>query len=429
MVNNVFEIMKRKKKKKQQHPLVAPGGIYKVLGVSVWPCQHGNAVCRQVLALCLYPQLLEHSNFPADVGQRALRMLEACDGGSVGSYTPSSGMLYCRQRISEFIRRRDGVPSSPGDVFLPAGSQKALTNVLKLLCKGVEGHPPAGVLTPRPCPHTLPALLDEAEVTLAPYQLSEQRGWAVDLEELRRAVKAARRHCEPRAIYISNPGNPTGHVQDRESIEEVIRFAAAERLVLLVDEVYQNSVLGHGSEFISYKKVLLKMNRELVDTVELFSIHSLSGAYTGECGLRAGYIETFNMDPKMKYYLDVILCGDISTPVTGQLALDLMLNPPTPGDASYDTHMQETLHIQTTLCHNAQRGHELLNDLPGMSCQPAMGGIYLYPRLDLPSGFIKHAESLGIEADVLYCQRLLEEEGVLAGAGQDNGTVDSHHLR
>lgn len=32
----------------------------------------------------------------------------------------------------------------------------------------------------------------------------------------------------------------TGHVQDRKSIEEVIRFAAAEKLVLLVDEVIRS---------------------------------------------------------------------------------------------------------------------------------------------------------------------------------------------
>lgn len=36
---------------------------------------------------------------------------------------------------------------------------------------------------------------------------------------------------------------------------------------------------------------------------------------------------------------------------------------------------------------------------------------------------------LGLKADVLYCQKLLEEEGVLAGAGEHGEMTDSFHLR
>lgn len=139
---------------------------------------------------------------------------------------------------------------------------------MKLLVSG-EGRTQTGVLTPLPCPHTLPMLLDEVGARLVPYHLREDKGWALDLEELQLALTTARGSCQPRAVYISNPGNPTGavylasghtqfisdlshcavikshsflfvllgHVQDRKSIEDVIRFAAAERLFLLVDEV------------------------------------------------------------------------------------------------------------------------------------------------------------------------------------------------
>lgn len=67
-----------------------------------------------------------------------------------------------------------------------------------------------GVLTPVPSPHTLHMLLDEAMVTVVPYQLVEEQGWSVDLEELQRALETARGRCRPRALYICNPGNPTG---------------------------------------------------------------------------------------------------------------------------------------------------------------------------------------------------------------------------
>ncbi|XP_023284533.1 alanine aminotransferase 2-like [Seriola lalandi dorsalis] len=385
---------------------------------------------RQVLAACLHPQLLRDRSLPLDVRLRAQSLLDVCEGGSAGSYTDSSGMPHVRQSIAEFITRRDTeIPSYTKDVFISAGSQRALMVLLKLLASG-EGETWTGVLTPLPCPHTLPMLLDDAGVTLAPYRLIEERGWAVDLDELQRALTAARRHCEPRAIYISNPGNPTGHVQDKKSIEEVIQFAAAERLFLLVDEVYQDSVYGQDTQFISYKKVLFEMGKEFSETVELVSFHSLSSACVGECGLRAGFMEAVNMDPGVMHYVDTMLCTDISTPVMGQLALDLMVNPPKLGDPSYDTYKQEILLTQTTLSQNAQRAWRVLNGLPGMSCQPAMGGVYLYPSLDLPPEIIEQAKMSEVEADVLYCERLLQEEGVLVGAGCQHGAATvRHHLR
>lgn len=52
------------------------------------------------------------------------------------------------------------------------------------------------------------------------------------------------------------------------------------------------------------------------------------------------------MDPDVLKVFDTMLCTDISAPTTGQLALDLMLNPPEPGDPSYDTHAQ--VRIQPT---------------------------------------------------------------------------------
>nr|XP_046248507.1 alanine aminotransferase 2-like isoform X2 [Scatophagus argus] len=383
---------------------------------------------RQVLAACLYPELLKEESLPLDARQRAERLLGAC-GGSVGSYSVTSrGIPHVLQGVAEFITRRDGgVTSDPESIVFSTGAQKNLLLVLHLMASG-EGEAQTGVLTPVPCPHTLPMLLDACGVTAVPYLLMEDQGWALDLVELHRALKTARGCCEPRALYISNPGNPTGHVQDRKTIEDVIRFAASEGLVLLVEEVYQDSTYGQQKEFISYKRVLFDMGKKYSETVELISINSISNASMGECGLRGSYMEVINLDPAVNKYLRNMQATS-SPPILPQLALDVMVSPPSPGDPSYETYRQEILHIQTTLSLNAQRAHEFLNDLPGVSCQPAMAGVFLYPRLRLPPQMIEEAK-LGVEADVLYCQWLLEEEGVCLGAGCENGHEgQNYHIR
>ncbi|XP_035807418.2 alanine aminotransferase 2-like isoform X1 [Amphiprion ocellaris] len=385
---------------------------------------------RQVLAVCLYPELLKEESLHLDVRQRAQRLLDTCNGGSVGSYSVAAcGIPQVLKAVAEFITRRDGgVCSRSEDIIFSSGSQMTLTLFFHLLASG-EGEAQTGVLTPMPCPHTLPILLDVTGIALVPYRLVEERGWAVDLDELHRAVTTARGRCQPRAIYISNPGNPTGHVQDRETIEKVIRFAATEHLILLVEEVYQDSVYGQDKEFMSYKKVLFEMGKRYSETVELVSFHSILTACLGECGLRGGYMEVVNMDPAVKKYLSN-MHGFSSPPVLPQLALELMVNPPTSGDSSYNTYTKKILHIKDTLSQNAQQACEFLNGLPGMSCQPAMGGVFLYPRLHLTPPVIKEAKMLGVEADVLYCQKLLEEEGVCLGAGCENRQEDTNfHIR
>ncbi|MED6245640.1 hypothetical protein ATANTOWER_005958 [Ataeniobius toweri] len=385
---------------------------------------------RQVLAACLYPELLKENRFPSDVRQRAQKLLGACNGGSVGSYSASScGIPHIQKSVAEFITRRDsGVASDPENIIFSSGSQRTLMLVLHLLSSG-QGLTQTAVLTPLPCPHSLPMLLDEVGVKQVPYQLLEEHGWATDLEELHRALKAARGHCEPRAIYISNPGNPTGHVQDLKTIQEVIRFAASERLILLVEEVYQDSVFGQEKKFLSYKKVLFEMGSSYSEMVEMVSFHSISAGTMGECGLRGGYMEVINMDPLVKNFL-VSMQAPCSPPVLPQLALEIMVNPPSPGDASYELYTQEILQRVETLSQNAQRACEFLNNVPGMSCQHAMGGVFLYPRLHLPVQIIEEAEMSGLQADVLYCQKLLEEEGVCLGPGSENGHDDkNYHIR
>ena len=50
---------------------------------------------------------------------------------------------------------------------------------------------------------------------------------------------------------------------------------------------------------------------------------------------------------------------------------------------------------------------ERFNVLPGMSCQPAEGAMYLFPRIDMPKRAIDEAKKTEKEADVMYALDLL----------------------
>uniref|UniRef100_A0AC11B263 Uncharacterized protein n=1 Tax=Ovis aries TaxID=9940 RepID=A0AC11B263_SHEEP len=192
---------------------------------------------RQVLALCVHPDLLNSPDFPDDAKRRAERILQACGGHSLGAYSISAGVQMIREDVARYIERRDGgIPADPNNIFLSTGASDAIVTVLKLLVTG-EGRTRTGVLIPTPQYPLYSAALAEFNAVQVDYYLDEERAWALDVAELRRALRQARDHCRPRALCVINPGNPTGQVQTRACIEDVIRFAFEERLFLLADEV------------------------------------------------------------------------------------------------------------------------------------------------------------------------------------------------
>ncbi|XP_074507556.1 alanine aminotransferase 2-like [Sebastes fasciatus] len=385
---------------------------------------------RQVFAACLYPQLVDSDKLPVDARQRAQMLLKGCAGGSVGSYTATAGMPEIVQRVSEFITRRDGgAPSYPENIYISPGSQWALTNILNVLVNR-KASPRTGVLTPSPCYSISTLSIMELGAAIVPYDLNEEQGWELQVEELHRALESAKGVCNPVALYVINPGNPTGHVQSRKSMQEVIRFVSEKRLFLLADEVYQDCVYGEKSEFVSYKRVLSEMGPPFSDTVELASFHSASKGILGECGLRGGYVELVNLDPAVMKHIYKLFSKDSCAPVLGQFALDLMMNPPQPGDPSYPLYCVETQHIRTTLVKNVKRVFEVVNSLPGFCSQPVEGGAFAFPRLHLPPKAIQKAKEMGMHPDVFYCIRLLEEAGVFVSPGSQYGQKEgTHHIR
>ncbi len=43
------------------------------------------------------------------------------------------------------------------------------------------------------------------------YYLDEDNDWALNIDELQRALNEAKEKCIPRGIVVINPGNPTGN--------------------------------------------------------------------------------------------------------------------------------------------------------------------------------------------------------------------------
>lgn len=383
---------------------------------------------RQVLTLTVSPNLLSDPSYPEDAKARAKNILCGCKGGSVGSYSESAGIEIIRKHVAQYIEDRDGIPCDYRNIILSNGASDGIKSVLKLFNEMLDGKP-SGVLIPIPQYPLYSATLAEFGLTQIGYYLNEENKWALDVSELERALNEGSRTSNPRALVVINPGNPTGQVLTRNNIVDIIHFAYKNRLFLLADEVYQDNVYDKDSAFHSFKKVMTEMG-EPYSKMELASFMSVSKGYMGECGIRGGYGEIINMDSKVMAILLKSISAMLCPTVLGQVVMDVVVNPPKPNEPSYPLFVKERADTLRSLAERSQLVVDTLNSIPGFKVNPAMGAMYVFPRIELPKKAIKAAEAEGQQPDVFYAFKLLESTGICvipgSGFGQRPGT---YHFR
>lgn len=381
---------------------------------------------RQVIAMCVCPELLETSDFPADAKAKARRILNDTRGFSMGAYSDSQGLEGIRNNVAKYISDRDGYPSDPNSVYLTSGASEAIRAILKLLQTSVNtGNGRAGIMIPIPQYPLYSATLSEMNSYQINYYLDEANGWRLDIDELKRSLNEAKPHCVPRALCVINPGNPTGQVLSYENVRDIIKFCKEERLVLLADEVYQANVYGEGMKFHSFKKVLRDLGSDY-DDFELISFHSTSKGFLGECGFRGGYMEIVGMDNEVRLQLKKMMSAKLCSCITGQAMMDCLVSPPQPGDESYDTFIKEKTAVLQSFKERAKLVAETFNSMEGFKCNEVMGAMYAFPQLFLPKKAQDEAKAKGMHPDSFYALELLEKTGLCVvpgnGFGQRDGT-------
>jgi aspartate/methionine/tyrosine aminotransferase len=151
--------------------------------------------------------------------------------------------------------------------------------------------------------------------------------------------------------------------------------------------------------------------------VSLFSFHSCSKGFLGECGQRGGYLEIRNVPADVTAQLTKLQSISLCANTVGQAAVYLLVRPPRPGEPSRELYVRERDGILEELRSRAELLAEGLNRIPGIRCNPIAGAMYAYPRITLPAG----------RTDQDYCMALLEKTGICvvpgSGFGQLPGTA------
>jgi aspartate/methionine/tyrosine aminotransferase len=398
-------------------PIVARAQQLERQGREIIYCNIGNpqaleqkplTYLRQVLALCQYPDLIERGAdlFPADVRDTARRILEGTRYG-LGAYSDSKGVRFVRDAVAAFIRERDGIDADPEAIYLTDGASKGVQTALRILISG----PQDGIMIPIPQYPLYSATITLYEGKQVGYYLDEGHDWKLSQAMLEESLQEARRDgVKVKAICVLNPGNPTGSVLVRDNIRMLVAFAKSHDLSILADEVYQENIYLQGDRFVSFAKVMVESGEA---DVSLFSFHSCSKGFLGECGQRGGYMEVRNIPADVVAQITKLQSVSLCANLTGQVATYCMVRPPRPGEPSYERYAQERDAVLGELKARAVLLAEGLNRIPGIQCNVVAGAMYAFPRITLPAG----------RTDEQYCMDLLEQTGVCVVAGTGFGQI------
>ena len=175
----------------------------------------------------------------------------------------------------------------------------------------------------------------------------------------------------------------------------------------------------------------------------------------GECGLRGGYAELINFDPKIKAIFYKMLSAKLCCSVLGQIGLDCVINPPKPGEPSYELFQKEKNAVLSSLKKKAEIVAKTFNSIPGIKlfffslsylmamfnyifhysligfrCNKVAGAMYAFPRIELPDKAIEKAKSLNQHPDFFYAMKLLETTGICVVPGSGFGQLPgTYHFR
>jgi len=315
---------------------------------------------------------------------------------NASGYTDSKGMFAPRKAIMHYTQEKKISGVTIDDIYIGNGASELIVMGMNaLLNTGDE------VLVPAPDYPLWTAAVSLSGGKPVHYICDEASGWYPDIDDIKKKITA-----NTKAIVVINPNNPTGALYPVELLKQIVEVARQHQLIVFADEIYDKT-LYDGETHTSIAS--------LADDVLFITLNGLSKNYRS-CGYRAGwmvvsgekkhardYIEGLNMLASMR------LCAN----APGQYAIQTALG-------GYQS-INDLVGPGGRLLKQRDLAHQLLTNIPGVTCVKPKSALYMFPRLD-PNMY-------PIADDQQFAYELLAEEKVLIVQGTGFNWIAPDHFR
>ena len=312
-------------------------------------------------------------------------------------YSDSRGIFSARTAVVQYYQGRGINNIDVDDVYLGNGVSELITLSLQaLLNNGDE------ILVPAPDYPLWTASVSLAGGTAVHYMCDENEHWWPDVDDI-----AAKITDRTKGIVLINPNNPTGAVYPEHVVKSIVELARKHGLIIFSDEIYEKIVYDDAvhinSASLTGDDVLCLTFSGLSKAYRIAGYRSGWMAISGPKQDAADYIEGINLLANMRLCANVPAQHAIQTALGGYQSINDLILPGGRLRAQRD------------------KAYQMLNDIPGVSCELAQGALYLFPRLDPDVYPIKDDEQFALD--------LLKQQKILISVGTAFNWVRPDHFR
>lgn len=301
-------------------------------------------------------------------------------------YTGPNGIPPLREAIAVELKNRFGLDYGAHEVMVTAGAQEAIMLTMLGLCS-----PGDEVLITSPRFTTYDTAVRLCGGTPVPVPTWEKDDFALDVAEIEKRITP-----RTRMFVLVSPNNPTGAVTPPEVIRAIAELAVRHDLLIVADEIYARMIYA-PNEHLSIASLPGMRGRTV--TINGFSkTYAMTGWRVGYLAAPADLVE---MLTEPRHTLSINACT-----MSQHAAVAALTGPQEP--------------IETMLADYAERRAWLMPALTeaGFSYGHPGGAFYVYTNVS----------SVGLPAP-LFCERLLQETGVMVFPGTMFGDESTDYVR
>ncbi len=309
---------------------------------------------------------------PGNIREAAIK---AINDGKHG-YTPSAGIVELREAAADYLNRTRDLDFAADDIVVAAGAKPFIMySVLATTDYGAGEE----VIYPNPGFPIYESQIRANGAIPVPIHLRESRGFSFDPNELEAKISE-----KTRLLILNSPQNPTGGIVPRADMKAIADILQRHPQVwVFADEIY--SQLCYDNEFVSITSFPGMLERTIV-----CDGGSKTWAMTG---WRLGFAANRQLAPVFtRWVTNTESCASHISQWAAVEALN--------GEQSGAQHMREQFLQRRNLI------VELLNEVPGVSCQSPGGAFYVWPNVT------EACEMIGVNDSEEFRKRLLNEAGV-----------------
>lgn len=311
-------------------------------------------------------------------------------------YSDSKGIYPARVAVMQYFQQQGVLGVSVDDIYIGNGvSELIVMSLQALLNNGDE------VLIPAPDYPLWTAAVSLSSGKAVHYHCDEENHWFPNIEDI-----ASKINHKTKAIVLINPNNPTGAVYSEKVLREIIALARQHNLIIFSDEIY-DKVLYDQAKHIPTAR--------LADDVLIITMGGLSKNYR-IAGFRAGWMVLSGPKHHASGYiegLDILSSMRLCANVPCQHAIQTALG-------GYQS-INELVTGEGRLLKQRNLAIKMINEIDGLSCQPAAGAMYLFVKVD--------AEKFNISDDEQMVLDILKQEKILLVHGRAFNIEEVNYFR